>query len=97
MFESCDKKWLGVRRVVQSGRVRRVMSEWVTVRGRGRYQSECAGGKHGWVGAQRWWVQILEKLGRAREWMKVVERKWPGKIWADGGWATARMGRMAEW
>ena len=70
--EHCGKAWLGVRRVDECGRVGQVMSEWVTVCGRGRYQSEWAGGRHGWVGAQSWWVKHLEKLVCAGEWMNVV-------------------------
>ena len=77
----------------ENGRVRKVMSEWVTVRGRRRYQSECAGGKHGWVGAQRGWVKILEKQMCASEWKNVVWWEWAGTIWADGGWARMKAGR----
>ena len=52
--EHCGKAWLGVRKVDECGRVGQVMSEWVTVCARGRYQSKWAGGRHGWVGAQTW-------------------------------------------
>ena len=56
--EHCGKAWLGVRRVDECGRVGQVMSEWVTVCGRGRYQSEWAGGRHG--------LKVCVHVGRGR-------------------------------